>query len=322
MESFPTPYPTNIKSAPPWFIQTPIINTLLSQFPKHDTNKHIIKQNFRQILDQFDHPEGIYSDSSKTHLGVGAAVVTDYVALTFKLPETATILTVKLFAILQALQYAKSSASDTVSIISDSLSVLQLLQRIYIKHPIGILIKQQFFELQSLKKKIILLWVPSHVGIVENESADFHAREAIDNPNQGITMCSPHTDLKIYFKSILLRKWNIEWQSTPFKLREWKPKVGPWNYGTLKRREQVIITRLRLGHNKVIHEYLISLADQPQCYICEVALTIHHIIVQCPVFQLEREMCKISTESQETLSYFSASKILNYLSALNLSNKI
>ena len=48
------------------------------------------------------------------------------------------------------------------------------------------------------------------------------------------------------------------------------------------RREAVIINKLRLGHCRLTHSYLMSGDDQPVCESCRLPLTVKHILVDCP----------------------------------------
>ena len=47
----------------------------------------------------------------------------------------------------------------------------------------------------------------------------------------------------------------------------------------LSRHESVIINRLRIGHTRLTHSYLLSGDDQPTCSTCGHPLTVRHI--QC-----------------------------------------
>ena len=51
------------------------------------------------------------------------------------------------------------------------------------------------------------------------------------------------------------------------------------------RHEAVIINRLRLGHCRLTHSYLMSGDDQPVCESCRLPLTVKHILVDCPNLQ-------------------------------------
>ena len=43
---------------------------------------------------------------------------------------------------------------------------------------------------------------------------------------------------------------------------------------SLSRRDQVVINRLRIGHTRCTHSYLLTGADQPECTTCQCPLTV------------------------------------------------
>ena len=47
---------------------------------------------------------------------------------------------------------------------------------------------------------------------------------------------------------------------------------------TLSRHEAVI----RIGHTRLTHSYLLSGDEPPTCSSCGLALTVHHILLDCP----------------------------------------
>ena len=57
----------------------------------------------------------------------------------------------------------------------------------------------------------------------------------------------------------------------------------PWSYAGIRdRRSQTALTRLRTGHTRLTHGYLMSRGVQPYCDDCLVPLTVRHLLVECP----------------------------------------
>jgi len=53
----------------------------------------------------------------------------------------------------------------------------------------------------------------------------------------------------------------------------------------LGRRDAVTLRRLRIGHTRFSHSYLLNRVDQPRCTYCDCALTVVHMLLECPHYQ-------------------------------------
>ena len=100
----------------------------------------------------------------------------------------------------------------------------------------------------------------------------------------------PFTDFKSKVNSYTYSKWQSAWTITPFnKLREVKPTLGEWHQGNRSiRREEVVLSRCRIGHTRLTHSYLLKRNDQPECIPCQEPLTVKHILIDCVDFALQR----------------------------------
>ena len=47
------------------------------------------------------------------------------------------------------------------------------------------------------------------------------------------------------------------------------------------RREDVILTRLRIGHSRLTHKHYLLGEDFPECIPCDCRLTIKHVLIEC-----------------------------------------
>ena len=66
------------------------------------------------------------------------------------------------------------------------------------------------------------------------------------------------------------------------KLRAIKPNIEPSKTCYSKSREwEIKLSRLRIGHIRLTHEYLMIGDNQRYCPDCIVPLTIYHIIMEC-----------------------------------------
>jgi len=93
----------------------------------------------------------------------------------------------------------------------------------------------------------------------------------------------PGCDLIPRVSNYCLREWQEIWSNcVNNKLYSIYQTVGSvvHNKG-LSRHESVIINRLRIGHTRLTHSYLLSRDDQPTCSSCGHPLTVRHILLDC-----------------------------------------
>ncbi|GFT04820.1 putative RNA-directed DNA polymerase from transposon X-element [Trichonephila clavipes] len=111
-----------------------------------------------------------------------------------------------------------------------------------------------------------------HAGITGNELAETAARSATGSSER---FPIPHSDLKACFRLKLQSVWQSNWdQQTENKLHSIMPVLAPTAPSLSNRREQVIWTRLRLGHTRLTHRHLLLGEPPPYCEKCNVSLSI------------------------------------------------
>jgi len=60
------------------------------------------------------------------------------------------------------------------------------------------------------------------------------------------------------------------------------PTVGIVKHSkNISRYDSVLLNRLRIGHSRLTHSYLLSGDDSPTCQSCRIPLTVKHILVEC-----------------------------------------
>ena len=71
-----------------------------------------------------------------------------------------------------------------------------------------------------------------------------------------------------------------------------KPTLGsPKKFQHLTRAEEILFTRLRIGHTKAIKAHILSHGPQTTCHHCGQALTIDHMLLECAVLRESRDKC-------------------------------
>ena len=98
------------------------------------------------------------------------------------------------------------------------------------------------------------------------------------------------TRIKKIFKSVLDEVWRDQWCSlTSNKLREIKTTIIPFNNSSQKQRNhEVALCRLRNGHTRLTHGFLMSNQPPPECSTCHTRVTVKHILIECPEYSHSR----------------------------------
>lgn len=294
----------SVSQIPPWEINEPICNLELAQYTKEETHPDVYKKNFIRIQHQYKHHREIYTDASKTNDLVGAAVVTEDTIYKYKLPSTTSIFTAEVYAISRSLQVIEdiNTTNQKYVIYSDSLSAITSIRNIYPKLQIIQEIQNQLNKLKLENNiQITLTWVPAHIGILGNEKADIAAKDAsINSPTQPVPIQT--YDQIASYKQQINNQWQQLWKhEANNKLRQIKEDTARWNeHGS--RKEQVIITRLRIGHTRLTHSHIFEHQEKTQCDTCNTNLTVNHILIDCRKYHNIRQKHQIPTTIHETLS--------------------
>ena len=120
------------------------------------------------------------------------------------------------------------------------------------------------------------------MGVSGNERADELAKfaaytlEAKDRP-------LPNRDLNPIIKAAAFHSWQFSWDLEECnKMKETTTRECPWNYYPMDRRRETALCRLRIGHTRLTHGFLMSQDPPPFCEDCLVPLTVRHLLVECP----------------------------------------
>jgi len=226
----------------------------------------------------------IYTDGSKNNENVGSAAVSADARILRRLCGTSSIFTAELRALHDALVIASNSAALKITIFSDSKSVLQALQIHNNNHPIVSEIVHWLLLLSDRNKDISFCWVPSHVDIDGNETADACAREAANSDALPIMRAIPCKDYYPLIRKVMMDRWQDQWNEVGVnKLRTIKESVLTWPSSQQKSiKDSTILTRLRIGHTALTHGFLMEQGNAVYCDDCLVPLTVLHVLTECP----------------------------------------
>ena len=330
-------YPFKFPHIPPWYLKPDLICNH-AEYPKKATcNDSIMKQIFYDHKNEFHrHQLQIYTDGAKSDEGVGCAAVSLGGRRRLKLAEESSIFTAEIYGLISAMKIILSNTMREFVVFSDARSAIQIVEHYDSTHPLITELTQHIIKIQGQNKNIKFCWCPSHVGIAGNEAADRDATMAV-GCNLPVTSSQlPHRDWYPIIKKKIKNMWNNEWREVRGnKMREIKDNVSEWKSSIQRRRrDSIILTRLRIGHSKLTHQYLMEKREQPYCNDCIVPLTIKHVIAECPSYSDIRnrifpETIDMSHNeklkeilSEKANSTFNVENILNFLRQCNLYEEI
>ena len=227
----------------------------------------------------------VYTDGPRDGNSVACATVfpsdTDF---SMRLPDSASIFSAEIWAIIKDLDEMKNESASKLIIFTYSLSCLQALLYMKLEHPlIGLVIRKCVF-LNIAKKDIVLCWVPSHTGVKGNEKADSAAKSALELPRAKVGI--PYNDFKHCINQYIFSTWQDDWNGAILnKLHSVKPVLGDWQSSYRRcRKDEVVLCRARIGHTHLTHSYILRKDPAPLCEHCQCILTVCHILVECNHF--------------------------------------
>lgn len=301
----PKMHPITVSSTPPWLFHRPSCLTDLASASKAQTSSAVYQQEFGALCDKYRDYVKYYTDGSKMNEGVGCALVSGTnISYGFRLNDRCSIFTAELYALLKSLQHIEGRTEKQFLICTDSLSSVQAMDDLYSSNPLVQNILTLLTNITSKNVKLEICWIPGHVGIKGNELADEAAKLAVTKATVDDKRMT-HSDLKLHFKSTLARGFQKLWDNeTNNKLKTIKPTVEPWDSSRRNnRREEVILTRLRIGHTLITHSFLFSLEQTPpRCATCNETLTVRHILLDCSKYQVARRHYSLETTISDVLA--------------------
>ena len=98
------------------------------------------------------------------------------------------------------------------------------------------------------------------------------------------------------------------------------PEIKDFHIHGLSRREEVVIHRLRIGHTRLTHSYLMEgKTNPPVCPYCNNAeLTVKHIMIDCTHFKYTRRNHYRAPDMKFLFDNISLRKIIDFLKEARL----
>ena len=157
-------------------------------------------------------------------------------------------------------------------------------------HPLVVQAQEWLYLVQRKGHVVNFCWVPAHVDVSGNERADQLARDVVHSAHPRLCPV-PFRDIFPIIRKGVLASWSHCWETLPGtnrKMRAIARSTTPWAYSSMPRRWETALCRLRIGHTRLTHSFLMSRDNPPYCDDCIVPLTVEHILCECPSFLDER----------------------------------
>jgi hypothetical protein len=226
-----------------------------------------------------------FTDGSKINNEVGCAFLYNDHIFQYKLPNYSSVFTSEAYAIYRSLIFFNSKPHYKLAIFTDSYSVFQALQTNSSHHYLIYKIRN-FCKLTC--RKVLLIWIPGHVGIKQHDRVDIAAKES------GVLGMPVDINISLSeFRGKISQICSQTWQSQWNRCRGWLPAIKPliqnWSETyKLNRREQVVLSRLRLGTPLFENIHYFERSNVKLCSHCDVRLSVTHIFMICPLFLQQR----------------------------------
>ena len=91
---------------------------------------------------------------------------------------------------------------------------------------------------------------------------------------------------------------------------------------TLYRKQESVMTRLRIGYTWITHNYLLKKEDQPFCYACHSPSTVKHVLIELSDFTRIRNWFYTATDVHTLFREVDSSRITKYLQEIKPYDKI
>lgn len=158
------------------------------------------------------------------------------------------------------------------------------------------------------------------MGVVGNEYADRIAgeeRKSQDtDPFEG--NCISEGDFRTIIKAKLNEKTQQLWNTkTQNKYQNIHPSIEYENVWDVKRKDQLVINRIRAGHTFLTHSYLMSKSSPPECESCSEVLSVH--IFECNSIYSKSYNC-IAKSTNWKMDLFNPEKYKNIKKFLKIND--
>ena len=305
---------------PPWIISEP--NICKKLFIKKNLSNEEIRARFMEHDRIHANSIKLYTDASKSPNGVACAVVAKDLVRSGRISDYASIFTAEMVAIEKALEEVYYMPGAIFTNYTDSYSSLTAIKQMNSSNPILNKILKWLHCIECKSKEVKFCWVPAHVGVIGNEAADEEAKKAVleDVSYKKI----PHADMKIAIRNYISKVWQERWASDSLpnnrKYKQIRPSLISWESSNNPiRAYETRLSRLRIGHTYVTHNFILKQEHPPVCAHCNALLTVEHILVDCHFYHRSRRKYFLHNKNtEEILNNCDVFELMSFLKEIQL----
>ena len=308
-------------SSPPWLLKQSKVILDLNKLSKKKTHPLTYQEKLYNIHKNYPNYLHIYTDGSKDNQGTGCGAVLNNKTMKQSLPKEASIFSAEICAIYLALKIISANKSKKFIIHSDSISVLHSIKNKKLDNPLIVKLLNKLHYIRN-SKNVIFCWIPGHMGIQGNDKADLLAKTALNIPPDK-TSKLPYTDLKYRIKQIITKKWQQLWDdNSQNKLYQIEPLLKERKLdASNSRREETTLSRLRIGHTRLTHSFILKEEPPPKCP-CGNQYTIRHILIECTSLYHIRKKYYNVNNMKELFERIDSKNIINFLKRIGLLSRL
>ena len=160
------------------------------------------------------------------------------------------------------------------------------------------------------------------MGIQGNDKADSLAKAAINIPPDK-TSKLPYTDLKHKIKRIITKRWQQLWdENAQNKLRQIEPLLKERKReASNTRREETILSQLRIGHTRLTHDFILKEEPPPKCP-CGNHYKIRHILIECTNPSRNQKIFYKVNSMKELFKKINPKNVIEFLKRIGLLSRL
>ena len=284
--------------------------------------KHCKEITLKHINTKYIDRKHIYTDGSKEgeRTGAGFFVENINIGQSFRLNDNLAITSAELVAIEKALEHALGDGDRSgLLICTDSLGACMAVQGGVTggsRPDLVMKIIELAWDISMARRPLTICWIPAHVDIAGNESADNFAKIGKNKTEIDTDVKLGYTEIKAisrkYIKNtIFQRMWDSHTGNSIQTIRSFVPHV----------QNNFELDNWRINRMRVLRPKFTFTHNDAWCRRCRLPIDVHHVLISCTYFDRERDsvdrILRINNKKLEIASILAPSKDHQLMCAIN-----